>query len=104
MSQIQKVFCVHDSKAEIYLKPFLYNSAAEAIRGFEEVANDKKTMIGRYPSDYTLFEIGEWSDTSGEYSMHTAKINLGLALDYVKNNLDKVAQNVLKACEESSHE
>ena len=59
---LHKIFSVFDSKAELYLTPFFMKTKGEAVRGFEDVANDKNSAIGRHPEDYTLFELGEYDD------------------------------------------
>ena len=43
-------------------------------------------MFHKYSGDYTLFELGEWDDNAGSYSM-SVKVNLGLATQY-KNQED----------------
>lgn len=78
---IQKVFTVYDSKAEIYLKPFHMNSRGEAVRAFGDASLDEKTQIAKHPEDFTLFEIGEFDDSNGEYRMLNAKVSLGNALE-----------------------
>jgi len=77
-----KVFTVFDSKSETYLKPFLMKAKGEAVRAFTEIANDGKSEIGKYPEDFTLFEIGEFDDERGEYSMLTSKLSLGTGNEF----------------------
>lgn len=82
---IQKIFTVYDSKIESYQSPFTANHKGYALRDFERVANDKSTQIGQYPSDFTLFEIGEYDTQTGKITTHDAKISLGIALEFVKS-------------------
>lgn len=77
-----KIYCLYDSKAEAYAQPFFMRSRGEAIRGFSELANDANTQVGRYPDDFTLFELGSWDPIKGTVSMHGAKISLGTALEF----------------------
>jgi hypothetical protein len=77
-----KMFTVYDSKAKCYLNPFVMRNSAEAIRSFHTVCNDPQTNFSKYPSDFTLFEIGEWNDDEGQITMHEAKQALGLAQDF----------------------
>lgn len=88
---INKVFTVYDSKAEIYLNPFLMKNKAEALRAFIDIANDPTTQIGKHPEDFTLFEIGEFDYDRGEHCNHPAKISLGVALEFkIKTNSDPI--------------
>ncbi|WNK13610.1 MAG: nonstructural protein [Microvirus sp.] len=77
-----KLFTVYDSKTENYLRPFTMLTKGEAIRGFAETANDPQSQICKYPADFTLFELGEFNESTGMISLLESKINLGLALDF----------------------
>ncbi len=78
-----KAFSIYDSKAEAYHAPFFLNTVGLAIRTFEELANDLKTSIGKYPHDYTLFHIGDFNDQSGTLTAYSANVPIGGALEYV---------------------
>lgn len=67
---IKKVFTTYDSKAEIYTEPFMMRSVGEALRALETVVNEPTHNLHKYAEDYTLFEIGEYDDTTGRYTMH----------------------------------
>lgn len=62
---ITKIFTVFDSKAEVYLVPFFYNTRGEAIRSFKDTVNDRSHPMGRHPADFTLFEIGHYDNETG---------------------------------------
>lgn len=79
---ISKVFCVYDSKMEAYMNPFLMATKGQAIRAFSDTANDPQSAFSKHPEDYTLFEIGEYDDSTGRYAMYDAKIALGIALEF----------------------
>lgn len=80
-----KMFAVYDAKVKAFLSPFFMRNSGEATRGFESVANDEKSSISHYPEDYSLFELGEWDDETGNLSMHEAKVPLGTAIMFKKN-------------------
>jgi hypothetical protein len=85
MKMIKKIFTVFDAKAEIYLPPFYMHSKGEAIRAFQTSANDQNLQIGKYPEDFTLYEIGEYDDSTAE--IKTIKhLPLGKAIEFVKEN------------------
>lgn len=75
-------FSVYDSKAAAYITPFFTPTIAMGTRSFGEAANDPNLMFARHPSDYTLFEIGEFDLETGELKKHDALINHGLAITY----------------------
>ncbi|AZL82960.1 nonstructural protein [Apis mellifera associated microvirus 17] len=85
-----KMFCVFDSKAAVYHPPFTMQSTAHGIRAFTETCLDQRTELAKYPADFTLFEIAEFDDSSGEIKMHPAKISLGTALERVSQHKNEI--------------
>ncbi len=79
---ILKMFTVYDAKTEAYLSPFFMRSKGEAMRSFEEAANDVNHAFFKHASDYTLFEIGQFDDNNCTIETHSAVIPLGLALEF----------------------
>lgn len=77
------VFSVFDSKADAYLLPFFSRNRGVALRQFMTAVQDEKTDFHRYAGDYTLFEIGTWDDESGTLAEHKAKVNLGVAIQFL---------------------
>ncbi len=77
-----KLFTIHDSKAEAFIQPFFSPATGAAIRSFERAVNDDSTDFSRYPSDYTLFEIGEFDTQTGRISTLPTLLNLGLAATF----------------------
>lgn len=79
-----KVFTVYDSKAEAYLQPFYGKSRGEALRSFIEAANDKQSNIGKYPEDFTLFDLGEFDDSNCTFNLLSVSVPLGRAIEFIK--------------------
>lgn len=84
-----KIFVVFDGKTKSWGLPFLKDFTANALREWSEIASDisdKQNQIAKYPSDFSLFEIGEYNRDTGEISMYESKFNLGLASEHLKQN------------------
>lgn len=81
---ILKVYSVYDAKVKAYGGPFFQTNAGEAIRTFTDIVNDERTTLHRHPTDYVLFEIGEWDNQVGQLKATVPPINLGLASEYVQ--------------------
>lgn len=84
-----KLFVVYDAKTESYGVPFFRDFTANAIREWQEVASnksDKNNQIAKFPSDFTLFEIGSYEQSTGLVEMYETKYSLGLASEHVKEN------------------
>ena len=86
---VYKVYSVLDEKTGAFTQPFHARTRGEAIRMFQQAVNNgsKDNMFHKHSGDYTLFELGEWDDNTGSYSMSETKVNLGLATQY-KNQED----------------
>ena len=80
---IHYAYAVHDTKSHSYGPPMFFRHAAEAMRAFEQAANDDKTMLYKYPSDYELVRIGHYDDDTGTLNTED-HISLGFAQDFQK--------------------
>jgi len=80
---IQKLFTVHDTVAKTFIQPFCVPSVAIALRHFTNCANDKTTDIGRNPSDFILFELGEFDTDTGIIGAIQPMQSHGPASNYV---------------------
>jgi hypothetical protein len=45
---------------------FFSRSAADASRSFSDLVRDSRTTVGQHPDDFFLYEIGQYSDETGE--------------------------------------
>lgn len=82
-----KIFTVRDTKVNAFDSRLLVQKTTdEALRTFQSIAQDQNTMVGKYPNDFALFELGEFDDASGSFFIHPAPINLGLAAQWSKPN------------------
>ncbi len=71
---ILKIFSVFDSKAEAFLPPFFMHNTGMAVRTFGDTVN---------MPDYTLFEMGAFSDDSGSFEIYKTPKSLGLGVEFV---------------------
>jgi len=76
-----KVFVVYDSKVGAYMQPFFCRSIGEAMRSWENVCNDGKSMMSSHPADFTLFEVAEYDELTGRFGQFDALKSLGTALE-----------------------
>lgn len=77
---ILKVFSIYDEKAEAYMQPFFLPKTGMAIRTITNCVNDPKHQFCAHPADYTLFLLGEFDDSSGQY--HEMKKPLGNLVEF----------------------
>lgn len=89
-----KIFSVYDSKIQAYNTPFYLRTSGDAIRGWTTAVNDETTQFNKHPEDFTLFEIGEYDDLTGDISQLPAKHSLSTALSVLKPKHLPGLQNV----------
>lgn len=79
-----KIYCVYDCKVEAFGTPFFFKTKGDALRGFSEVSNDIKTQIGKYPADFTLFEMGDYDESKGKFVIYSTPTSIACAIEFVK--------------------
>lgn len=88
-----KVFVVYDSKVEAYMQPFFCRTIGEAMRNWEAVCNDGKSMMSTHPADFTLFEIAEYDEDKGRFNQFDALKSLGSAIEAKKQPSESIPMN-----------
>lgn len=63
-----KMYSIRDSKGEIYMQPFFQKTHGEAERSFQQLANDEKTTVCKFPEDFDLYYLGTYDDQTGRMS------------------------------------
>ena len=82
---ILSVFACRDTKAKAFLQPFFSNASGTAIRAFGDACDDEKSPFYKHPSDYILYEIGFYDDSTAELSSINPIKLLASASDFVKS-------------------
>lgn len=78
---MSKIFAIYDSKAEAYLTPFFMRSKGEAIRGLTACVDDPQHNFSKYAEDFTLFELGEWSEVNCKFDLHSTPLSVCVLLE-----------------------
>lgn len=86
------LFEIYDSKAETFSTPFTAPNAAVGLRMFAGEATTPTSTICKFPGDFTLFEVG--TVDNGKWTLHDAKINHGLALQFRQPSNNRTDQMV----------
>lgn len=84
-----RLYSIYDSKAEQFSPPQVYHNDMLALRAFEGIVNDDKMLIKKYPEDFSLYYIGNLSDSDGRYFVETSDelrvpVLVGRAIEYVQ--------------------
>lgn len=83
-----RLYSIYDSKAEQFSPPQVYHNDMLALRAFESLVNDDKTLINTYPEDFSIYYVGNLGDIDGRYYIEHCDetripILVGKAVDYV---------------------
>lgn len=92
---ITKMFSIYDSKAAVFGVPFFMPKEQMALRAFSDLCNDKSSLAGMHPEDFSLFEIGEFDDEKG-VSAATMHKPLGIGSSFIKFNLHSAEPDVIE--------
>lgn len=80
-----KMFTIYDHQTRVYFSPLMLRSIGEAVRGFTELANDLSSNIGKYPDVFSLYELGEFDDESGEFLVLQPPLLIAKGTDFVNS-------------------
>lgn len=85
-----RLYCIYDNKAEQFSPPQVYHNDMLALRAFEGLVNDDKTLINSYPEDFSLHYVGNLGDSDGRYYIDSSDesrvpLLVGRAVDYVRD-------------------
>ncbi len=83
------IYSIYDVKAETFMTPYSAPTAAHASRSFGDLVGDPETVIGKHPSDFTLFELGSMDLDSGVITVK--KVSLGNGIEYVGRPMEAVS-------------
>lgn len=79
---ILKVFSVYDSKVGVYETLFTFRTTGEAIRSFSVICTDPKSKFCVHPTDFALFELGTFDDSTAKVDLYPVPKSLGLAQEF----------------------
>lgn len=62
---VLRAYSIFDQKALQYHPPFFTSTDGAAVRSLLDLVSDVQTTIGRHPSDYVLYYVGDYDDQKG---------------------------------------
>lgn len=79
-----RVFSAYDGKLSVFMTPFVFIHLGQALRAWEDLCLDNKSMMSKHPSDFILYEVGEFDEDSGVIVAHNPIRQVATALEVVK--------------------
>ena len=70
----QKIIAVRDRAVAAFNRPIFVNSIGQATRMFRDEINrdslqGNENIMFQHPDDFDLYEMGEWDEETGKFSM-----------------------------------
>jgi len=81
----QEILSAYDSKAAVFCTPFFAPLVAIALRAFAGAVNKPGSTIYDHPEDFTLYHMGEFEDSTGEFTMKKQPVPLAVAASLKKH-------------------
>ena len=78
---LKKVCAIFDKKTGTFDKPVLTLHLGDILRDWEALLKDKNSKQGMYPSDFSLFQIGEYNEETGSLIPITPHIHLANGIE-----------------------
>lgn len=83
------LYLIWDSKSESYSIPFIHLARGDALREFTRAANSNDSKIGLNPEDFSLFEVGQFDERTGEFVIYEVKEHVANAHELVTTESEK---------------
>jgi len=74
---IHKIYCIYDNKIASFGIPFFAPLREVAYRHMRRAVANPQLDVAQFPSDFALFEMGEYDDLTGSFQMDVSPQNLG---------------------------
>jgi hypothetical protein len=78
------IVTLKDDKLEVYNQPVFIRNKGEAARMMEEMVQDPKSPLSKYPNDFALYEIGTWDEDTGTIQLHENHQYLFRPVDFLR--------------------
>jgi len=89
MAKLQ-LFCVQDTKAEAFMRPWVARTVNEALRNFAAEVNAVDSTLSKFPNDFCLWHVGEFDEESGKVKGFTENRALGFAVEHMRKPAEQL--------------
>lgn len=78
-----KICTIYDSTAQVYENPITVRTIGEMERALVQLnQNDKEHKFVKYAPELSLYEVGEFDERSGEFTIHPKPIQISNLTKY----------------------
>lgn len=81
-----KIVAIRDIKADLWFNPIYVNSLGGAVRSFGDECTKPRenNPLAEHPEDYELYELGEWDERKGEFTILPRPSQIAAGSNYRK--------------------
>lgn len=90
-----RLFAVRDVKADAYGAIICLGTRGLALRAFADACANSQSPMAQYPSDYSLYELGEFEPCSGVVKGLATPVFVASAVDVVQQLKSARGQEVV---------
>jgi len=69
---LKLVFTIYDVKAHTYRNPMIADTRGDFMRSLTDVVNEPDTLFYKHPTDFSLFELGQYDTETGTFVLSKA--------------------------------
>lgn len=82
---MRHIICaVRDRQLDAFMRPFAAQSRGQAIRSFTDETNRPDSELNKHPEDYELYQLAEWDDDTGRFTMPEKPISIAIASNLIE--------------------
>lgn len=89
-----QIISVYDAAVGEYLQPTQVRTTLEGLRAFKDAVNNPQSDFHKWPSDYTLFNLGEFDTETGIFTQTVDGVHhrLGMATELLDRDIPPEGQ------------
>lgn len=81
-----QIIAVKDTAAQAFMTPSFVHATGVAIREFGDIVNSTDHPISKHPTDYEMYSLGEFDDTTGTFNLPPNPVLLARGVDLVRTS------------------
>lgn len=84
---IYEEFAILDTAVGAFNTPIFVRSRGQAIRSFQDACNDQKSDFNKFASDYVLYSLGTFDDSTGHHTQAREPERIVSALEVLTKDI-----------------
>lgn len=82
---LMSICTVRDDVSQVYGRPMFVRTVGEANRSFISECSNAESELSKHPSDYSLYELGQYDDETAVFTLLPAPRLVSKATDHIQS-------------------